>query len=322
MLLGMCLVIITVNGQGNVNELIPYCDEGAWGYMNKEKEVIIPAAFDEVHFFDLRLGKQSMARVKKSNKYGVIDKNGKLIIPIKFDSIGRYSIATTRGSYGEIFQNGKHRYFKANGKIRKKLKGERVRTWGCGFGMIDHCIGYKTIKNLAFVDTKGEVNYEYREIVTHEKGRTRTARIDTVQVDLDSIVCPTYSNVKILYRNDGKINVCRLRPGKKKRLNLFCLGYKYDEVEYIVCNPTVISGIYEPIIKVREGNNWGLIDLSVLQSDRIRADYKTSWEYVKPSYFNIIAKKYDYIFVEYEEGKFGYIKPLGAGKVTEYWIKK
>lgn len=59
--------------------LIPYRQDGLWGYANPAKSIIIKPEFEEAEFFH-----EGFAVVKKGGKYGYINTVGKVVIPFKF----------------------------------------------------------------------------------------------------------------------------------------------------------------------------------------------------------------------------------------------
>lgn len=56
---------------------------GKWGYLNKEGEVVIKPIFDEAFPFE----GQGIAMVRVSDKWGVIDKKGKYLLQPQYDAI-------------------------------------------------------------------------------------------------------------------------------------------------------------------------------------------------------------------------------------------
>ena len=86
--------------------LYPYAtEEGVFGYMGENGEVLIPAEFDWVGEFI-----EGLAVVMKGDKYGVINKLGNIQIPISFDFISDFhhghSIVKFDGAYGILNRAG------------------------------------------------------------------------------------------------------------------------------------------------------------------------------------------------------------------------
>lgn len=79
---------------------------GAWGYVDTLKNVVIPYQYDSAgHFSD------GVAIVRIDRKIGAIDKTGASIIPCKYDSIGCFidsmAIVGESGKYGFVDITGK-----------------------------------------------------------------------------------------------------------------------------------------------------------------------------------------------------------------------
>src|SRR5215470_6777971 len=62
-------------------QLIPYRKGDKWGFCDANKELIIPARYEEVYLFT-----DGLARVNLNGKYGFIDKSGTEVIPLKYDN--------------------------------------------------------------------------------------------------------------------------------------------------------------------------------------------------------------------------------------------
>ncbi len=89
------VVIYTMNQKENVisidvttddrrlgfnEDLVCVIQNGRYGFINKENEIIIPFQYDGAdNFYD------SIAIIKQNDKYGAIDKTGKIVIPVVYD---------------------------------------------------------------------------------------------------------------------------------------------------------------------------------------------------------------------------------------------
>lgn len=60
-------------------------EEGKWGFINKEKEVVFPFRYEEAHWF-----KERVAGVKLNDKWGFIDENENNVIPFIYDNVFDY----------------------------------------------------------------------------------------------------------------------------------------------------------------------------------------------------------------------------------------
>ncbi len=85
--------------------LSAYYENGVWGFVSPEGNVVIAPAYDEVMDFD-----GNYARVSKNGKWGVIDKNGRLIFSHDYDSISSISdgvaLAVVGGSKSYLYVDG------------------------------------------------------------------------------------------------------------------------------------------------------------------------------------------------------------------------
>jgi hypothetical protein len=61
-------------------ELIPYRKGDKWGYVDRNKKIVIPVKYDYADVFREGLGK-----VMLNKKTGFVDKNGNEVIEIKYD---------------------------------------------------------------------------------------------------------------------------------------------------------------------------------------------------------------------------------------------
>lgn len=314
-------------GQVNSNGLVPYSEKDLWGYMNRDKETVIAPSFDKASFFDFYIEDLPWAIVRKDSKYGAINQEGSIQIPIAFDSIVREAIHTTAGRLIEVYQDNTKLYLTEAGELIEQMIGERKLLYSCNGPLTFNCRTY--IKTDDFEQNKqaDTLNYSYVEPHFGREGGLKIK--DTINVQLDSIVVVAPSEVNILYRNDGKINICR--SISKDNADALCLGFKYDEVVYLDCLDKPAYKTYgliikiaddrqlQTVFKVRQGDYWGIIDLTAMESNRFSSKYKQSWEFIPPKYRMIQQAKYRYYYVEHAEGQFGYIMPLGRGQVREYW---
>lgn len=65
------------------NFLIPFTENGKWGFMDNTKKTVIEAKYDFV-----RLYKEGIARVKLNGKWGLINMEGEVVADFRYDKIG------------------------------------------------------------------------------------------------------------------------------------------------------------------------------------------------------------------------------------------
>lgn len=75
------------DGYRNFSEgLVAVLRNGMYGYMNKQRELVVPYKYQYANEF-----KDGLAIVSQNYKFGAIDNMGKTIIPLKFNYLGNYS---------------------------------------------------------------------------------------------------------------------------------------------------------------------------------------------------------------------------------------
>ncbi|QCX38991.1 WG repeat-containing protein [Aureibaculum algae] len=86
--------------------LIPFKNKGSWGFSDVNREIIIEAQYDTVHFFD----RNNLSKVYKNKVFGFINKNGKNIVPIALSNAKLIAdslyIVEKNMKYGIIDKNG------------------------------------------------------------------------------------------------------------------------------------------------------------------------------------------------------------------------
>jgi hypothetical protein len=285
--------------------LIPYFENGKWGYLDEDKKVIVSPKYEEAELFRIFLGKdyQKYARVKKGTKFGVIDQSGEIIIPIKFDSIENNSLSTSIGGIGILYQKSNRYYYNEKGDISNEIKGAVHLI--CGNGLGSKCL--VTSKKIG-----EKIMYEYVEITRTEREWLK----DKFRVEVDSVITINNGAGEIIYRSDKKIVISNLLGNEKKSYNL-CSEYLYDEVKFFDCEEIKLFNNYEPIISVKRDGKWGLVELSQSQTMKWNRELNIR-ELVEVKYEQIIEKIGKLYLVEYEKGVYGYVR-LTKGEVKEYW---
>ena len=103
---------------------IPFKKDSLWGFMNNQKQIIIPAIYDSVDFF-----RCNIASVIFNNMVGVIDTNGNFIIPPNYHfaekpNNGKIVLDKYSGSIFSRYETNYESYtFNLNGKLISKKVG-------------------------------------------------------------------------------------------------------------------------------------------------------------------------------------------------------
>lgn len=103
-----------------------------YGYMNKQRELVIPYKYQEANEF-----KDGLAIVIQNNKYGAIDQSGKTVVPIKFDYLSDYSeelaLYTEKNHWNDDYRYG---YVDKQGNISIKAKWNRAAVFSEGLAAV------------------------------------------------------------------------------------------------------------------------------------------------------------------------------------------
>ena len=98
--------------------LIAVYRNGAYGYMNKMRELVIPYTYKDAGNF-----KDGLAIVSRKGKYGVIDKTGKIVVPLDHHWLSNYSdglaLYTDKNHWNDGYSYG---YVNKKGDISIKAK--------------------------------------------------------------------------------------------------------------------------------------------------------------------------------------------------------
>ena len=148
-------------------DMIKISKDGKYGYMDKEKNIIIPLVYDEIEGF-----LNGLAVVCLNDKYGVINKKGEIVIPINCRKINRwgdsiFSIET------DSFEK---KYFNAKGEEILGLNKYNKR-YSFNDGIIEVCDknkhGYVDISNgKEIIPCIYEDGYKYSDgIIAVKKGK-------------------------------------------------------------------------------------------------------------------------------------------------------
>ena len=282
-------------------ELIPFMKDSFWGYFNQDLEVVIEPNFDQAQI----LYENGYSPVKYEGKWGVIDYSGSYIVEPKYDSIGRLGVRTQKGRLIEVFKNKQRIYL--------NYKGRRVRPkkfifyGGCGNGIIRICfdqdashktfdvvfdsLGYRLLSEWYQRDSLGKV-------ITH---------VDTLDVILKNVVVLNRS--KILIDQTGQIAfVNRIEIHGRKDTTAHKLNFVYQDYRLLKCSG--YEYLFSPYIGVKQNGKWGLLWLDPL-------GWEKSKIILKPKYLEVLDLRNRYLFVEYKNGRYGYVSLSGK----EFWIK-
>ena len=96
-----------LRGAAGVARLIPYRKGDKWGYCDWEKNIVIPATYDEAFPFD-----NGLAQVTFQGRYGFVDVAGDAVVDLAYDEVQPFCNGLARvqraGKYGFGDARGKH----------------------------------------------------------------------------------------------------------------------------------------------------------------------------------------------------------------------
>ncbi|MGA3014483.1 MAG: WG repeat-containing protein [Bacteroidales bacterium] len=120
--------------------LIPYRKGNKWGFCDRNKKIIIPCIFEDVHLFSI-----GFADVKNNDKWGLINNTGKEVIPCIYDEVHSFS-----EELAVVKHNGKWGFIDKTWKEVIPCIYDRARDFSEGLASV--CVSDK----WGFIDRKGK----------------------------------------------------------------------------------------------------------------------------------------------------------------------
>lgn len=112
--------------------LVAVYRNGKYGYMNKQRELIIPYQYQSAEAFQ-----DGLAVVSLKEKYGAIDQSGKTIVPFKFNFLHSYSDGLAQYTESNHWNNGsQYGFVDTNGNISIKAKWDRACDFSEGLAAV------------------------------------------------------------------------------------------------------------------------------------------------------------------------------------------
>lgn len=122
--------------------LIPYYENGRWGFCDKNKNIIIPCQYQEASFFY-----NGLAPVVKDYKYGYIDKKGNVIVPFIYDYAIEFNNGVGRVAVMKSFNKALYAYVNTSGKKIVPVEYEELPEFKEGYLWINNQF-YDTLGNI------------------------------------------------------------------------------------------------------------------------------------------------------------------------------
>jgi len=291
--------------------MLPYHDNGKWGYMTKSKEVVVEPMFEEAYpsTFPNRF------RVKHNGKYGFIDREGQVVIKTIYDKASDFkedkAKVTLDGSSFDIF-----------------IDEEKDRSF---YGDCGSHVGYTCFDNTArleqsayeIVDIDGKLStiYKYKPKLVKseynnstydrdEKGKVKYWRQDTLKVFIDSII--SFTEPWIYVVKDSHISFLQSDYMlKADNLPEILSASRIEEIKLFNCEISSCNKGKNQFIGFKENGLWGYYKYD-------RPGYNANInKYIEAKYYSISSMAKGSALVEYEIGKFGYIDRDG----NEYFVR-
>ncbi|WP_352339600.1 WG repeat-containing protein [Psychrobacter sp. 16-MNA-CIBAN-0192] len=141
--------------------------EGIYGYMNKQRELIVPYEYDSADDFKDGLAVVSKNRGLNDNpRSGVIDRTGRLVIPLKYESLWGYAegmfIYGEKSHWGDDLIYG---FLDKKGDVKVKAKWNDILPFSEGLATVN-------IGDWGFVDKSGNyaITPKYSDAYSFSEG--------------------------------------------------------------------------------------------------------------------------------------------------------
>ncbi|MDR1169424.1 MAG: WG repeat-containing protein [Prevotellaceae bacterium] len=160
---------------------IKSADNGKWGVVNENGQLIIPAEYDEI-CNEIFKGMQFLYffKISKNGKYGLLNKHGRTILPIEYDGDLQYHIERERGvTYVSAQRNGKQEHC----IISEDYPEDRQKMLDSWFEWTKEAAQAVVRLNRALIEAEENVRKEYN--ARKAKLKSRLAKNDKFLTDYE-----------------------------------------------------------------------------------------------------------------------------------------
>jgi hypothetical protein len=130
-------------------EFLPFRENGLWGFIDKEGEVMIAPQYDYVEAYS-----EGLAIAQKDGAVGFIDKAGKVVVPFMYEEAEAFkqgvAIVSRNGLYGMIDRTNKERV---------PIQYELVSPFSSGLALVANEKGYGYVDQAGHVVIPVELDY-------------------------------------------------------------------------------------------------------------------------------------------------------------------
>ncbi|MCC6723860.1 MAG: WG repeat-containing protein [Saprospiraceae bacterium] len=261
--------------------LIPFEENGKWGYMDCNHTVVVEPKFEAAFpTYDLR------GLIKLKGKYGYIDHTGKLVIKAKYREATEFMFGRAKVKIGK-------KEFWIDTKGERPKQGVAL----CG-GIYRNCLVPLDTPRLVF-EKDGKYGFAFE---AHKRVDGKLIQFpDTVQAVFDSIksidhqLTAIFQNGKMAIFHDGVL--CGYSERKD---TLF--DFKYNALKMFKTYDDDYPKCFDSEIGVRKDDKWGYISFR---------GYAFHQYDIEPKYVSIGQFRSELAKVEYAPDKFGYIDSAG-----------
>lgn len=256
--------------------LFPVGVDGKWGYADEHGDIQI-----ELRFSDARLFHYGLAAARQDGGYGYINELGEWQIEPRYDSAGHFYY-----SCAEVVEQDEKFYINRYGKKMDYADCELSRLiWGCN-------VHFPPVSPGQYSVRRGD-----KYALTYKQTRDTTAFLyDGVR---------PFNRDYILVEKDGRVGFHYIYVPRDHIGELYfanALHFPYEEI--VVRYRIQAGGVPDGDIRyaaVKKNGRWGLLKTGTILK-----------EVVEPQYLSMERNlEENFILVEYEEGKFGYIDQEG-----------
>lgn len=270
--------------------LVPFEQNGLWGYMNSEKAIVVEAKFAEA--YPLFYGR---GRIKHKGKYGFVNRIGEIEIKARYKEAEDFSL------------NGAA-VIKSKKKFRIDTLGKVNSSWIMTCGYEPECNNLIPLHPHQLIEKDNLYGVQIQKEVTQSDGQINIIW-DTLKIEYDSIF-PLHLGM-IGFKKNGKfgfISKSRLPLGAKKTNEM--LDLKFEDFIVFPCYES--STELKSIMALKKNGKWGLVYLSY----KGWSDGKGSGENIECKYNSIVSLGKNYLIVEYKPNKLGFVDFMN----NEYFI--
>lgn len=264
--------------------IVPFVEDGKWGFMNVHKEVVVAPFYDEA--FPPQNG---LARVRTGDKYGFVNMAGELAIKPRYSAAEDFN----RG-LAKVERRGDSYYIKTDGKKNKHTIGF------CG----NHsCLAFPEISDkIEILEVDGKLGIVHDRSFRDDAGRLQHLP-DTIAPRFDAIVPISH---QLMYFMEGDSTSFAdqgyFRGGADYILSK--LDFRYEGIQLFPCRWCRRG--HDNYIGFQENGLWGYKRVYHYPTDHIPAQY-----------FSISSLANGFALVEFAPGQFGYIDEKG----NEYFLR-